>query len=121
MLRFRRIGVPALIVAAAAIPASAQFGGFSPGNLVVSRSVYQGTASTVTVGQALPPNCPVGNKSCTTASVNGSYPNVWANDGPDGSFGVTSPIFLDQLTTGGTLVNTLAVDPTQLVTSFSSK
>ncbi len=123
MLRFRGICVPAGIAVAALVPASAQapFGGFSPGNLVVSRSVYQGTASTVTVGQALPPSCPAGNKSCTTASVNGSYPGVWANEGPDASFGVTSPIFLDQLTTGGVLVNTLAVDPTQLITSFSSK
>jgi hypothetical protein len=120
MLRLSGICVPAVIAVAVA-SAQAPFAGFSAGNLVVSRSVYQGTASTVTVGQALPPNCPAGNKGCTTASVNGSYPGVWANEGPDASFGVTSPIFLDQLTTGGVLVNTLAIDPTQIVTSFPSK
>ena len=49
----------------------------------------------------------------------------------DGSFGITSPIYLDQLTPAGTLVNSLevpnstqnGVPPTkdQMVTSFSSK
>jgi hypothetical protein len=40
-------------------------------------SVYQGTASTVTVGQALPGG--------GTAVVDGSYPFVWSNEGPDPS------------------------------------
>lgn len=31
---------------------------FYPGNLVVSRSVYDNRAGNVMVGQALPPNCP---------------------------------------------------------------
>ena len=30
---------------------------FVPGTLVVSRSVYEGTASTVTPGEVLPPGC----------------------------------------------------------------
>src|SRR5579862_3181070 len=30
---------------------------FSPNNLVLSRSVYEGAAGTVTVGQPLPPGC----------------------------------------------------------------
>jgi hypothetical protein len=105
----------------AGLAVSAPFAGFTPGNLIVSRSVYQGTAATVTVGQALPPNCPAGNKSCTTATTNGAYPGVFNNDLVDSSFGVTSPIFLDEITTGGSLVNTFAVDPTQVVTSFPSK
>src|ERR1700685_3893465 len=72
------------------------FSQFQPGNLVVSRSVYQGTGSTVTVGEALPPNCPAGNASCTTAQYNGSFPDVFYNaTNPSGatgdsSFGVTS-------------------------------
>jgi hypothetical protein len=36
------------------VAARSAFTGFTPGNLVVSRSVYQGNASTVTVGQMLP-------------------------------------------------------------------
>ncbi|HEY2150498.1 MAG TPA: hypothetical protein VGH34_06815, partial [Vicinamibacterales bacterium] len=51
----------------------------------------------------------------------GSYPGVWANETPYASFGVTSPIFLDQLTPDGTLLDSRQVDPAQIVTSFSSK
>ncbi len=86
---------------------------FLAGNLVVSRTVYTGTASTVTVGQTLPGG--------GTAVANGSYPNVFNNATQDGSFGVTSPIFLDQLTTSGTRINTYAVPTSLLVTSFASK
>ena len=103
------LGVALWLVARQSV--SAQL--FTPGDLIVSRSVYEGTASTVTVGQALPGG--------GTAVVNGSYPNVWQNEGPDPSFGVTSPIFLDQITPGGSFVNSLALDPSQIVTSFSSK
>jgi hypothetical protein len=108
-------------------PLSAQY--FLPNNLVVSRSVYTGTASTVTVGQELPPGC-LSTLCAGKATDTGAFPavgstnNVWNNDNADGSFGVTSPIFLDQITTGGTVINTLAVtalSPVPLVTSFSSK
>ena len=114
---------------------------FRPHHLVLSRSVYAGTATTVAVGQTLPPGCVPGpvtvpllaggtttvtipNQSaagCNSASTDGTYPTVFTNAKHDGSFGVTSPIFLDQLTPGGLLLNTLAIDPTQIVTSFSSK
>ena len=101
---------------------------FTPGNLILSRSVYTGDASTVTIGQKLPPACP-STASCGNglATDNGAYPaigstnNVWNNDLVDGSFGITSPIFLDQITTGGTLISTFPVDPNVIVTSFSSK
>jgi hypothetical protein len=46
---------------------------------------------------------------------------VFKNEGPDAAFGVTAPIYLDQLTTGGAHVGTIAIDPNQLSTSFSSK
>lgn len=119
----------AVFIAETHSPAHAQsnFTGFTPGNLVVSRSVYAGTQSTVTIGQALPPNCPATATCSSPATDDGRYPsasysnNVWNNDVADGSFGVTSPIFLDQITTGGQPVSTLAIDPAQLVTSFSSK
>jgi hypothetical protein len=80
---------------------------FKPGNLVVSRSVFS-------MNPAFPP-----------------YPFVWNQDLIDASFGITSRILLDQLTTSGSLINTLevpnsgqnGVPPTkdQMVTSFSSK
>jgi len=101
---------------------------FTPGNIVVTRSVYTGDATTVTPGQTLPPVCP-STASCGTAKAtdNGAYPspgssnNVFNNNKVDGSFGVTSPIFIDQLTYTGTLLNTYAVPPNMLVSSFSSK
>src|SRR6266852_7051643 len=55
------------------------------GNLLVSRSLYSGTAATVTIGQPLPGG--------GVAVADGSYPGVWSNEGPDASFGVTSPMF----------------------------
>jgi hypothetical protein len=103
---------------------------FLPGNLVVSRSVYDNNPNNVTVGMTLPPNCVPAN-GCVQAVVDGTYPYVWNNAPLDASFGITSKIFLDQITTSGTLVNSLevpnstqnGVPPTkdQMVTSFSSK
>jgi phosphodiesterase/alkaline phosphatase D-like protein len=90
---------------------------FQPGNLLVSESIYAGSAGTVAVGQTLP--------SGIKAIANGSYPNVFQNNTVDGSFGVTSPVFLDQLTTSGTPVgnpiNVTAALGNTLSTSFSSK
>jgi uncharacterized protein (TIGR03437 family) len=109
------------------------FTGFTTGNLVLSRSVYSGDASSVIVGQALPPICPAtaaaaAKGACGTRAVsNGQYPNassssnVWSNDTVDGSFGITAPIFLDQLTPAGSLVSTFPVPTNLVVTSFSSK
>jgi hypothetical protein len=102
---------------------------FLPGNLVVSGSDYTGPASLFTPGVTeLPPGC--AGTACTPAVADGSYPGVFNNDAADPSFGVTSPVFLDQLTPDGHLINTLRVpDGTGLlgakaghvVTSFSSK
>jgi hypothetical protein len=128
----------ALTLLAASVSASAQqfpFGGespFFPGLLVVSRSVYDNLPSNVAVGKVLPPNCTSTTGGCgasTGAVSDGTYPYVWNNDTYDGSFGITSRIFLDQITPSGALVSTLEVPnslqrdaaPNQLVTSFSSK
>jgi hypothetical protein len=102
---------------------------FLPGNLVVSGSDYVGTASLFTPGVTeLPPGC--SGSACTPAVADGTYPGVFNNDASDGSFGITSPIFLDQITPNGHLINTLHVpDGTgrggssadKIVTSFSSK
>jgi len=97
-----------------------------PGNLLVSESVYQGTASTVTVGQTLPPNQTV--PPGVAAIADGTYPTVFNNNTVDGSFGVTAPIYLDQLTTYGIPVGSpmnvtaeAAAAGISLSTSFSSK
>jgi hypothetical protein len=105
-----------------------------PGNLVVSRSVYDNLASNVQVGAILPPGCTNTAGGCaasTGAPFNGTYPLVWNNDGYDSSFGITSRIFLDQISVFGSRINSIEVpnsldkgiDSTsdQLVTSFSSK
>jgi uncharacterized protein (TIGR03437 family) len=104
------------------------FTGFSSGNIVVSRSVYQGSPAVLAAGQPLPPVCPP-TAACGTgkASSSGAYPsisgtdNVFNNNLVDGSFGITSPIFLDQLTPAGTVVSTLPVPTSLVTTSFSSK
>ncbi len=71
----------------------------------------------------LPPGCTSG---CVTATSNGAYPQVFNNALVDGSFGVTTPIVLDQLTPSGRLVSRLPVPDGRrpgdyAVTSFSSK
>jgi len=132
----RRVGLlivlAGLVLAGAAlVGANAQANGsdfFTPGNLLVSRSVYDDNAANVSVGETLPPGCTSG---CGSAVADGSYPQVFNNDSVDGSFGITSKVFLDQLTPSGALVNSLevpnstdnGVPPTkdQMVTSFSSK
>ena len=66
---------------------------FVPGNIVVSRSVYDNNPNNVTVGQLLPPNCQSTTAGCNgTAIVNGTYPYVWNNDTVDSSFGITAKI-----------------------------
>src|SRR5580693_3855192 len=64
---------------------------------------------------------------CGFASDNGEAPNdqdthnVWNNAGSDGSFGITSPIFLDNITEDGWVLGTLPIPSDKMVTSFSSK
>ncbi|MBV8842561.1 MAG: hypothetical protein JO307_07100 [Bryobacterales bacterium] len=130
MTKFVRLSILAFtfVTCAASISIAQPFAGFTPGNLIVSRSAYAGDATIIAVGQAIPPVCP-STASCGTgkASDNGLYPsvsytnNVWNNNTIDGSFGVTSPVYLDQITPAGTLVNTLAIPSSLVNTSFSSK
>ena len=118
---------------------------FQPGTLVLSKTVYVGKASTVTIGEALPIGCQGGATGltvqvplvkggttgvavpCGVASDNGEFPNlwdshnVWNNVNTDPTFGVTSPVFLDEITPDGFVVGTLPIPDDQIVTSFSSK
>jgi hypothetical protein len=107
---------------------------FWPGNLVVSRTVYDNNPNNVKTGTILPPNCASTTGGCSAATGapdNGSYPLVWNNVIYDASFGITSKIYLDQITPSGWLIDSLEVPNSsqhgissksdQLVTSFSSK
>jgi flagellin-like hook-associated protein FlgL len=136
----RAIAATAIGTLIAAIPAGAQdtkknhdrfF--FFPGNLVVSRSVYDNNPNNVQVGEILPPNCANTQGGCSGpggAPYNGTYPFVWNDDTYDGSFGITSKIYLDQMFPFGFVINSLEVPNSaqhgysggdQLVSSFSSK
>jgi hypothetical protein len=103
-----------------------------PGDLLVATSVYQSGANIVAGSTQLPPGC--GGSSydpCVTAVTGSEYPYVFNNDGVDGSFGVTSPITLKELTTSGRQVGSTELanssqpgvtsSSDQMVTSFSSK
>src|SRR5580692_4769124 len=114
---------------------------FKPGTLVLTRSVYVGTTSLLVPGvTVLPPGCVGGTTGisvtvpliaggvtppiavpCSVASADGTFPGVFNNAATDGHFGITSPIFLDELTTDGHRLDTLPIPPDQIVTSFSSK
>lgn len=104
---------------------AAQAFSFNEGDLVVSSSLYPYGA-----GAAVPTivpgvtNLPGGGK----AIADGTYPNVFNNDTVDASFGVTTPLFLNQLklsnanhtaTADGAAYNVTAA--TGVVTSFPSK
>ena len=137
---YRPHAVAALALTALAASTFAYAGDFSrgqdfhfwPGNLVVSRSVYDNKASNVQVGMILPVNCAATTGGCgaaTGAPYDGTYPYVWNDVLYDGSFGITARIYLDQITPNGGLINSLEVPNSQLpaamagelVTSFSSK
>jgi hypothetical protein len=109
---------------------------FKPKTLVLTRSVYVGTPSLLVPNvTVLPPGCipltanvqliaggtvPV-DVTCSTPTNDGTFPGVFFNAAADGHFGITSPIFLDNLTTDGHLLDTLPIPTDQIVTSFSSK
>ena len=102
-----------------------------PGNLLVATSVYRNDTNIVAGSTQLPPGCGSAAAPCATAVVGGEYPYVFNNASVDASFGVTSPIKLNELTSSGRLLGSFEVpnstqrgvtaDADQMVTSFSSK
>jgi len=90
-----------------------------PGDLLVSTSYYKNDPSIVAGTTQLPPGCAGAN--CVTAIANGNYPYVFNNDSVDGSFGVTSPLVLKQITPRGFPQGDIPVPSGELNTSFSSK
>jgi hypothetical protein len=107
------VAIPLLSAASSlAQNATPSTGELFPNNLVVSRSVYDNRASNVTVGQILPPNCAEtlgGCSASTGAPYDGTYPYVFNNDLYDGSFGITSRIYLDQISILGKALGSLEV------------
>ena len=91
-------------------------------------SVTSPNAATVNV-PLLPPSTSTTavTVTCGYASDNGEAPNlhdshnVWNNANTDGSFGVSSPIVLWDLSPRGDLLGALPIPSDQMVTSFSSK
>ncbi|MBO0814011.1 MAG: hypothetical protein J2P30_02490, partial [Actinobacteria bacterium] len=73
-----------------------------PGDLLVSRLHYTGTQDLITPGVTVLP-------TGATAVADGSFAHVWDNVSVDDNFGVSAPIFLDQLTPGGSAVSTTDV------------
>jgi hypothetical protein len=107
-------------------------GVLTPGNLLVSTSVWSQDANITAGTTQLPPGCGSSAAPCVTATAPGTYPLVFNNDIPDASFGVTQPIVLDELNpTNGSQIASLTVPNStqngitsssdQMVTSFSSK
>ena len=92
-----------------------------PNSLVISSTTYdraRGSVAKLTVGTTLP-----GSATATSAAVaSNNYVEIWNNESPDASFGVTSAILLRDLEPrSGHVLRTLRVPTDQVVTSFSSK
>jgi hypothetical protein len=101
-----------------AAPASADQQFLKHGSLVVSSSTYdktQGAVANLKAGTTvLPGGAP--------ASAGNSYVDVWNNEKPDPSFGVTSAIQLTDIDlSNGKVFRSMQVPTNQVVTSFSSK
>jgi hypothetical protein len=118
----RALPMAGVALAALALSAPASFASsIFTGNLVVSSLTYEGSASTVMIGQSLP-NC-TGN-SCISATANGAFGNVFQNDTVDANFGVTAPYSLNFYSANGqsaTLRSSFAVPSASFTGSFSSK
>jgi hypothetical protein len=88
------------------------------GDLLVSGTFY--SAPNIVAGTTqLPPGCAPAN--CVTATAGSTFPQVFNNVSVDGSFGITSQIFLDELTTDGRPNGRIVINPNDMATSYSSK
>jgi len=105
--------------AGASTAAPADSGHLIPGDLLVSESYYTNDPDIVAGTTQLPPGCTGTN--CGTAVANGNYPYVFNNDSVDGSFGVTSRLYLREITPSGRIQDVIPVPSSELNTSFSSK
>ncbi|HLH96519.1 MAG TPA: PEP-CTERM sorting domain-containing protein [Xanthobacteraceae bacterium] len=95
-----------------------------PGSLLISTTTYSdaGAVSNLVANSSKLPGSKAGKTS--TAVSGGNYATVFNNASVDGSFGVTSPITLQDInvtTSPGSVNGTLAINPNVVSTSFSSK
>ena len=91
------------------------------GSLIISSSTYDrfhGAVASLEVGTQIPDT-----DAATQAAVSGgNYVTVWNNAKVDGSFGVTSPIEIDDVDArNGHVLHSVQVPSDEVVTSFSSK
>jgi hypothetical protein len=105
----------------------------NPSSLIVSSTTYNpssGAVASLAVGSTLPGATGVfaadggvaTPPGTVTAVAAGDYVNVWNNAPIDGSFGVTSPIQIQDINpSNGQVYSTVAVPTSQVVGSFSSK
>ena len=89
-----------------------------PGDLLVSTSSYTNDPNIVAGKTVLPPGS---GSAGALAIANGDYPYVFNNDTVDASFGVTSRLFLNEITPFGLPQGVIPVPGNELNTSFSSK
>jgi hypothetical protein len=96
-----------------------------PGSLVISSSEYvnwQGAVARLDPTGSNPTQLANTNTATVSAVSDGNYVTVWANEVPDASFGVTSPISLTVMEpASGRELGRFDVPQSQVVTSFSSK
>jgi len=109
------IGVSALALAAAGAAHAGDF--IHSDSLLISTTTYEdvvAAAGLVAGVTAIPGG---------TAVSNGDLNTVWNNASVDASFGVTSPITIEDLspTNAAAVLSTKTFDTSQIVTSFSSK
>ena len=110
------------------------FHAFRPGDLLLSKAVYDVSPGAIVAGVTqLPPGCGAANSPCATANTDATYPFVFNNALVDGTFSVATKIVLDELRSDGDadLVQSLEVpnstrrgikaNSDQAVTSFESK
>jgi hypothetical protein len=120
------VGVAGALAAAAGPGAQASTSGHPagqgarliPGDLLVSTSTYTNDPNIVAGKTVLPPGS---GSAGAVAIANGDYPYVFNNDTVDASFGVTSRLYLNQITPSGFPEGVIPVPSNELNTSFSSK
>ena len=126
---FVTVAGAAAVLAATAVGAGAQAANAAPGHpgspdrlipgdLLVSTSTYVSDPAIVAGSTVLPPGS---GSAGAVAIAGGGYPQVFNNDTVDSSFGVTSKLYLREITPGGWPQGVVAVPSNDVVTSFSSK
>jgi hypothetical protein len=103
-----------LVVASAAGAKSFPTHPFVPGSVVIAQTTYPAAGNpAIQIGQPL--------ANGVDAIADGKYPEVFNNDGVDGSFAVSTPVSLIDVDSAGNQLLQIKVPTDQVTTSFSSK